>query len=86
MLGDGHDDYLHRRNAGRQHQAVVVPVHHDNSADHPGGNAPAGLIGGLEGVVPAGEGNAEALGEAVAKIVAVPPWRATPLCIMASMV
>ena len=55
---------------GRQHQAVVVAVGHDDAADHPGADAPAGLVGIVGLVVLAGEGDVESLGKAVAEVVA----------------
>ena len=55
---------------GRQHQAVVVAMGHDDAADHPGADAPAGLVGIVGLVVPAGEGDVKGLGEAVAEVVA----------------
>ena len=72
VLGDGQDDHLHRRHRRGQHQAVVVAMSHDNGADKPGGHPPRGLVRGLQGVVLAGELDAEGLGEAVPKIVGSP--------------
>ena len=43
---------------------------HDETADHTGGNAPAGLMGEVELVVAAGEGDLKGLGKAVAEVVA----------------
>src|SRR5438105_9501490 len=37
---DRHDDDMDRRQSRRQHQAVVVAVRHDQSADEPCRNAP----------------------------------------------
>ena len=34
VLEDGHDDGLNRRESGRQDQALIVAVHHDDGADH----------------------------------------------------
>ena len=69
VLGDGQDDDLDGSDLGREHQAVVVAVGHDNRADHPGGAAPGGLVGVLELVVPAGEGDAVGAAELIAKVV-----------------
>ena len=69
MTIDGGDVYK-RQDLGRQHQAVVVAVDHDDRTDHPGGNAPRGLEGCLQLVVPAGEGDVKQLGKVVPKEVA----------------
>ena len=53
-----------------QHQAAVVAVGHDDAANHAGGHAPAGLVGVVELVVLAGEGDVEGPGKAVAEVVA----------------
>ncbi len=45
VLGYRDDHHLRRGDPGRQDQAIVVAVGHDDAADHPGGNAPAGLVG-----------------------------------------
>ena len=37
---DDRDQYLHRRQPGRDAQAGVVPVRHDHAADHAGAGAP----------------------------------------------
>ena len=84
----GHrDDHgLDGGDAGGQHQAAVVAVGHDNAADHAGGHAPAGLVGVVELIVPAGEGDVKGPGEAVTEVVLVPAWRAFRSCIMHSTV
>ena len=69
MLGHGDDHGLNGGHAGRQDQAPVVAVGHDDAADHAGGNAPAGLVGMVEDVVLAGKGDVKRLGKAVAEIV-----------------
>ena len=68
--GDGDDHGLDGGDAGGQDQAVVVAVGHDEAADHPGGHAPTGLVGVVQGVVLAGEGDVKSFGEAVAEVVA----------------
>lgn len=40
---DVDDDHLGGGHAGRQHQALVVAVHHDHHADGAGGETPAVL-------------------------------------------
>jgi len=35
---DGHDDHVDRRQARRQHQALVIAVRHDEAADQPRGD------------------------------------------------
>ena len=70
MRRHGDDHRLDGSHPGGQDQAVVVSVGHDDAADHPGGDAPAGLVGVVELVVLPGVGNAEGLGEAVPEIVA----------------
>ena len=52
------DDHLDRREAGRQNQAVVVTVGHDDAADNAGAHAPGGLVGVPQLVVLIGKGDA----------------------------
>ena len=66
----GDDHRLDGSHPGGQDQAVVVSVGHDDAADHPGGHAPAGLVGIVELVVLSGVGDVEGFGEAVAEVVA----------------
>ena len=70
MLGYGDNDDLDGGDAGGQHQAAVVPVGHNNAADHAGRHAPGGLEGVMGLVVLAGEGDVKGLGEAVPEVVA----------------
>ena len=70
MLRNGHDDDLNGRYLGRQDEAVVVAVSHDDAADDTGRHAPRGLMGVLELVVLIGEGDAKLLGKAGAEVVA----------------
>ena len=60
---DGHDHHLDGRQAGRQHQALVVAVGHDDGADEAGGQAPGGGPGVLQLVVLIQELDVEGLGE-----------------------
>ena len=68
--GNGKNDDLDGGDLGRQDEAVVVAVRHDDGADHAGGGAPGGLEGILELVVAAGEGHVVGTGELVAEVVA----------------
>ena len=70
MLRDGHDHYLHRRDARRQHETVVVAMGHNQAADDARGETPRGLVGVLLLVVLVGEGDVELLGEALPEVVA----------------
>lgn len=70
MLRDRDDRELDQGDLRRQHEAVVVAVHHDDRADHAGGNAPRGLVRVLQRVVAARERDAEVLRPAVAEVVA----------------
>ena len=54
MLGHRDHDNLDGGHGGRQHQAVVVAVGHDDGADQAGGHPPGGLEGVGQLVVPAG--------------------------------
>ena len=69
VLGDGQHHHLNGGHLGRQHQAVVVAVGHDDAADEPGGHAPGSLEGVGFLVVLVGELNAKGSGKAVAEIV-----------------
>ena len=69
MLCNRQNHNLYGRYLGRQNQAVVVAVGHDDTADQTGGNAPGGFVGIGALVVLVGEFNAECLGKAVAEIV-----------------
>ncbi len=40
VFEDGHDDDLIRRELGRQHEALIVAVDHDDCADHARGKSP----------------------------------------------
>ena len=63
-------DGLDGRHPGRQYQAVVIAVGHDDAADHPGANPPAGLVGVVGLVVLTGKGDVKGFGKTVSKIVA----------------
>ena len=69
MHGDGKDDDLNGRDLGRQDEAVVVAVGHNDGTDHARGGAPGGLERILKLVVAAGEGHVIGAGEFVAEIV-----------------
>ncbi len=69
VLGNGQDHHLGGSDLGRQHQAVVVAVGHDDAADETGGHTPGGLVGIGLLVVLVGELNLKCLGEAVTEVV-----------------
>ena len=64
--GDGHDDHVRGGELGRQHEAVVVAVGHDEPADQAGGHAPAGGPGVVLLVVFAQEADVLGFGEVLA--------------------
>ena len=67
---DRHHHHLPGRNGRGQDQAIVVAVGHDDGAHQTGGDAPAGLEGVVQLVVPAGEGDVVGAAELVAEVVA----------------
>ena len=69
MLGNRQNHHLDGGNLGRQHQAVVVTVGHDDAANETGGHAPGGLEGVDTLVVLIGKGDVKCLGEAIAEVV-----------------
>ena len=64
--GDGHDDDVCGCQAWGEHEAVVVAVGHDESADEAGADAPAGGPGVVLFFVFADELNALGFGEVLA--------------------
>ena len=83
---DGQDHRVRGREAGRQHEPVVVGVGHDDAADEPRGDAPRGrprvlaLSRPWSGRRCCWPGRSSARGSA-----SVPAWSAFRSCIIASM-
>jgi hypothetical protein len=80
-----HDHDLPRRDARRHAQAVIVAMHHDQPADHPGRHAPAGGLGELELACRVLEADVLRLAKLVPRKCEVPAWSALPSCIIASI-
>jgi len=70
LAPDRHDHDLDRRQAGRQHQPLVVAVAHDDGADHARADAPTGGPGVLELIVLVQELDIECPGKVLAHEVA----------------
>ena len=66
---DRDDNELEGRNLGRQHQALVVAVGHDDSADKTGRYTPGGLVHVLQRIVLIGILHIECTGKAIAEVV-----------------
>ena len=69
LCRDGHDDGLHGRHLGREHQPALVAVRHDDGADEAGGHPPARGIGVFQRAVPVEEFDVERLGEVLPHIM-----------------
>lgn len=67
---DGHDDRLHGRDDGRQHEAALIAVRHDDAADEAGGDAPRRRVAVFERAVLIGKLNVERLGEILPEVMA----------------
>ncbi|MDB6071604.1 MAG: hypothetical protein JWL81_2775, partial [Verrucomicrobiales bacterium] len=68
--GDGEDDNLVGGDAGRQDEAIVIAVGHDEGADEAGADAPGGGPGELARAAAAGELDVGGFGEVLAEEVA----------------
>ncbi len=72
VVFDHHDHHLRRRQGGRQAQAEVVAVPHDEGPHETRRDAPGGLPHMLDRALRVGEGDVEGSGEVLAELVAGP--------------
>ncbi len=67
---DGNDHHLHGRELGRQHQAPVIAVHHQQRANQARADAPRGGVNVLQLSFLVLEGHVKRLGKVLAQVVA----------------
>ena len=69
MLRHRHHNDLDRRDLRRQHQPIIVPMGHNDTADHPGRHAPACLMGMVQLIITPRKRNVECSRKTIAEVM-----------------